>query len=130
MINYLNMVWDNLMQECPICYDIIECLLPLECGHSFCEDCLSGTIKYYDVMNDEFMCPYCRHEIKSIDNEELDKQLKELHLRISIRKEEENNLDGIFIYSITYIYWLWFPDDPNIHNYPKKNKFYTYEDLI
>ena len=55
MINYLNMVFNNQMQECPICYDIIECLLPLECGHSFCEDCLSGTIKYYDVMNDEFM---------------------------------------------------------------------------
>jgi len=122
------MVFNNKIQECPICYDTIECL-PLECGHSFCEDCLSGTIKYYDVMNnDEFMCPYCRHEIKSIDNEGLDKQLKDLHLRISVRKEEENDLYGIMTYLIMCVYW--FPDDPNIHNYPKKMRFYTYEELI
>lgn len=115
------------IQECPICYDSTECL-PLECGHLFCEECLSSTINHYDVMNDEFMCPYCRHEIKSIDNEELNKQLKELHLRISIRKEEENNLYGLTTYLIMCIYW--FPGDPNIHNYPKNMKFYTYEELI
>ena len=31
-------------------------------------------------------------------------------------------------YLIMCVYW--FSDDPNIYNYPKKNKFYTYEDLI
>jgi hypothetical protein len=122
------MVVDTKLQECPICYEFSDCCIPLECGHLFCEECLSETINHYNVMNDEFMCPYCRHEIKSIDNEELNKQLKELHLRISIRKEEENNLYGLTTYLIMCFYW--FPDDPNIHNYPKKMRFYTYEELI
>jgi uncharacterized coiled-coil DUF342 family protein len=44
---------------CPICYGPIQNKTTLECGHSFCKECID---KWLDDNN---TCPICRKEIKS-----------------------------------------------------------------
>ena len=58
--------------------------------------------------------------------------LEQLHIRIKIRKleDEEEYLYGITTYYYYCIYINWFLTDPNIQNYPKNLKFYTYEQMI
>ena len=118
-----------LKQECPICYDIKPCI-KLNCGHNFCKECLRESLIHFDVMNDEFTCAMCRHEIKFFENEELNLELNKLHLRINLRKIEEDEyyLFGSTTWYLTYI--IWFLSEKDIHNYPKNMKFYTYEEII
>ena len=42
------------MNECPICLESCNCLVDLECNHSFCRDCL---------LNWNGSCPICRRTI-------------------------------------------------------------------
>lgn len=126
VINYFKMCKGH-KTECPICFDDKYCI-SLECGHSFCEECLYSWMEHFDPLNDNFTCPMCRGEVSNFDNEELNSQLEELHSRIEIRKEEEDGYYGMNIYITYCIYY--FPPDQNIHNYPKNMKFYTYEELI
>ena len=116
--------------ECPICYEDIDCL-KLECGHSFCIECLASSMQHFDTINNEFTCAMCRCEITDFKNDDLNNELEQLHIRIKIRKiqDEEEYLYGITTYYYC-IYINWFLTDPNIQNYPKNLKFYTYEEMI
>ena len=119
-----------LKQECPICYEEIDCL-KLECGHSFCIECLASSMQHFDTINEYFMCPYCRHEITDFKNDDLNYELELLNLRLRIRRleDEEEYLYGI-ITDYYYIYINIFISDKDIYNYPKNLKFYTYEEMI
>ena len=118
-----------LKQECPICYEDIDCI-KLECDHSFCIDCLASSMQHFDISNEYFMCPYCRQEITDFKNDELNNELEQLHIRIKIRRlDEEEYLYGTII-DYYYIYINWFSSDKDIYNYPKNLKFYTYEEMI
>lgn len=74
-----------MIQPCPICFENVECIL-LECNHSFCQECLTGSILHFDVSNDNFNCAMCRQTVQSFENEELNSHLKDLQLRIEFRK--------------------------------------------
>ncbi len=119
-----------LKQECPICYEEIDCL-KLECGHSFCTECLASSMQHFDTINECFMCPYCRQEITDFKNDDLNYELELLNLRIRIRsiEDEEEYLYGITTHYY-YIYINRFISDKDIYNYPKNLKFYTYEQMI
>ena len=119
-----------LKQECPICYEDIDCI-KLECDHSFCIECLASSMQHFDTINEYFMCPYCRQEITDFKNDDLNNELELLNLRINIRRleEEEEYLYGTII-DYYYIYINWFSSDKDIYNYPKNLKFYTYEEMI
>lgn len=119
-----------LKQECPICYEDIDCI-KLECDHSFCIECLASSMQHFDTINEYFMCPYCRQEITDFKNDDLNNELELLNLRINIRRleEEEEYLYGTII-EYYYIYINWFSSDKDIYNYPKNLKFYTYEEMI
>lgn len=46
--------------ECPVCYSCPKKseMTTLECGHSFCTDCITKWLEDKDT------CPMCRHQIK------------------------------------------------------------------
>lgn len=48
-------------EECPICYDDMQCKVELSCGHTFCFSCLQNT------HNDS--CPLCRENTNHIFRE-------------------------------------------------------------
>eukprot|EP00057_Strongylocentrotus_purpuratus_P011801 XP_011666275.1 PREDICTED: tripartite motif-containing protein 2-like [Strongylocentrotus purpuratus] len=48
---------DNL--ECPVCIDVIENATILNCGHTFCRECLEGI---YQLSGACLSCPVCRAE--------------------------------------------------------------------
>ncbi len=112
-------------KECPICYDYCSCI-ELECGHSFCHECLINSMIHYDVNNPNFTCALCRNIVTNFDNEALNSELKELQLRIEIRKQENYLYESINYYICIY----WFPKDQFICNYPINSKFYTYQSFL
>jgi len=115
-------------QECPVCYDIKMCI-KLDCSHKFCKSCLKSSMQHFNCdMNNYFMCPYCRQEVIKIKNKRLNNILSHLKLYIKYRKMGFYMFYGTGVETVTCIYW--FPSDPNIHNYPKKMRFYTYEEMI
>ncbi|XP_075054291.1 E3 ubiquitin-protein ligase TRIM50 [Mixophyes fleayi] len=45
---------------CPICLEMFTDPVMLQCGHSFCRDCLCGLMKESDI---QLLCPVCRQEV-------------------------------------------------------------------
>lgn len=45
---------NNMSRECPICFEEINTLMVLNCGHPFCEECCENIIT---------ICPLCREYI-------------------------------------------------------------------
>ena len=77
---------DSLI-ECPICYNNINNISTLSCGHTYCEDCILNWVK-----KDKNTCPNCRDEIKYIETDNKKKNL------IQFRKQTVNTE----IYKIYY----------------------------
>ena len=61
-------VHDGDYEECPICYDDMQCKSQLECGHSFCVPCLNMC---------DIACPVCRRET-NVHRESTDRHICEL----------------------------------------------------
>ena len=72
-------------EECPVCMEIKNDLIQLNCKHIFCENCLTLI-----AINKQIKCPLCRHE------HEFDIQYK-----IKQTQKEEN---GIYRMPINYDY--------------------------
>ncbi len=63
--NTINFSYNSVEElVCPICYDEIKFVeIQTNCGHNFCESCITDyyniiVIKYYDCK-----CPYCRQDL-------------------------------------------------------------------
>lgn len=54
---------DGDYDECPVCYEDMQCKSSLECGHTFCLFCLYKC---------EVMCPLCRAETNVFRNNQID----------------------------------------------------------
>lgn len=105
---------------CPICYDEKRCI-QFNCGHNFCKPCIKKMINFLE--NEILLCPYGRCEVNKIKNKKLNSLMKEV-----IFNNKINNL-GFSICTIIIIY-IYFVKEKEKFNYPEKNKFYTYQDLI
>ena len=69
-----DVICEETADECIICYDNIKCNTMLNCGHAFCVDCITTSIKM--VTDDHRMkakCSACREEIKSIQSTDFEK---------------------------------------------------------
>ena len=121
------MVVGRNLIECPICYDNCLCI-SLECGHKFCKSCIRNTIKHFNTdLNDEFSCPLCRSSITEINDKKTNGLLILLYDKINARKMGDN-VYGVHIF--TEILYFYFPIKKDILNYPKNNRFYTYEQKL
>ncbi|XP_044930903.1 E3 ubiquitin-protein ligase TRIM50 isoform X1 [Mustela putorius furo] len=48
--------------QCPICLEVFKEPMMLQCGHSYCKDCLVSLSRHLDS---ELRCPVCRQEVDS-----------------------------------------------------------------
>ena len=114
---------DKVRNECPICYDFVYCLR-LDCNHSFCKSCIKGTILHYNTdMNEYFMCPLGRCDIRNIKDNKLNKLLQHLYKKIELRKMGYN----LLIYDECILCIYYFPIEKDKYNYPIKRRFKTFE---
>ena len=117
------------MEICPICDDYKKCIY-LGCGHFFCKGCIRNTIKHFNTeLNDNFCCPMCRSLITGISDTKTNRILKKLYDKIQIRKTSDN-IYGTYIWDEILYFYFYFPVKKDIYNYPKNNRFYTYQELI
>ena len=119
------------MVLCAICYDDDnnKSVVKLHCGHKFHVPCFKKIINHADKNNLEDMitCPYCRSEIKTIQNKCLNKLLKNLYIKIeniqTIRR-------GYGFY--THILYGIIQNDcsEKIRKYPDILRFNTYQNYL
>merc|ERR1711990_113051 len=78
---------ENILIECPICYEKTKCDKMWDCYHGFCNNCLTQMID-----NKHVKCPICRCEnvIQTINGKKLEKE----------RTYEFHSSKGIFIAQI------------------------------
>ncbi|XP_039703822.1 tripartite motif-containing protein 34-like [Pteropus medius] len=52
----------NIQEEvtCPICLELLKEPLSLDCGHSFCQACITANSKEFVIGQGESSCPVCR----------------------------------------------------------------------
>ena len=104
---------DNISNECPICYEIINNgSVTTPCNHTFCYNCY---MQFYDKTNKRD-CPLCRKNIQSKKIDFNDNILIEL----DFQKSYANN--GMGYHTLKRSYFLW------INVYIKN--IYSYEDPI
>jgi hypothetical protein len=76
-------VHDGDYEECPICYDDMQCKSQLECGHSFCVPCLNMC---------GIECPVCRRET-NVHRESTDRCIRELSKKMYGMKTISSKVD-------------------------------------
>ena len=119
------------MVLCAICYDDDnnKSVVKLHCNHKFHVSCFKKMIKYADKNDQEDMitCPYCRSEIKTIQNKCLNRLLKNLYIKIeniqTIRR-------GYGFYTYTECIFIIFNCSEKIQKYPNILKFNTYQNCL
>ena len=118
------------MVLCAICYDdSSKSTVKLPCGHKFHVSCIKKMIKHADknYLEDMITCPYCRREIKTIQNKCLNKLLRNLYIKIVNRQTIRRGY-GFYTHTITRL----IQDDcsEKIQEYPDILKFNTYQNYL
>jgi len=66
-VQKINIKEANLLKSCPICYDDVPFtnLVKTNCCHTFCENCITNTIKILPI-NNNLSCAMCRTNINHL----------------------------------------------------------------
>ena len=66
-VQKINIQEANLLKSCPICYDDVPFnnLVKTNCCHTFCENCITNTIKILPI-NNNLSCAMCRTNINHL----------------------------------------------------------------
>lgn len=73
--------------ECPVCYETIQNGLHTNCGHSFCQPCMSELIKRINQNHNSLYCPMCRSDVENMSSSN-----EQVCINIITVFEEHNNL--------------------------------------
>lgn len=93
----------NMMKQCCICYEEYENLVPLECNHEFCENCVNSIINSSLTLK----CALCRKPSYNINNDQIDKKIINVELygySYIMQESQIKHIIWIIIYYILFQY--------------------------